>query len=86
MLPCAYVIERKIREDWAAGAPEDFAKSELDWQIVSGGTVPMAYLSVFQAITDMPNNDDPWWEYRVRNIVYNRVEASHKGQPYKLQA
>lgn len=80
-MPTAYVIEMKVREDWAQQAASQFTKSELDWQVVDhhGSPSHMAYLDELDAIADMPRVDD-WYEVRVRDLDGN-ITVLNPGKP-----
>lgn len=79
----AYVIEMKVREDWARAARSDFTARDLEWHVVDykGQPCRMAYLDMQEAIDDMPRSGDDWWECRVRDIQTNQVVALHPGSP-----
>lgn len=83
MMTTAYVIEKRVREDWSTQARSQFSESDLTWQIVDRAGVPsrMAYLYSVDAINDIPTrNLDDWWEFRVRDLN-GEVIATYPGKP-----
>lgn len=87
----AYVIERRIRDDWRQAVPRQFtnAQRESDWEIVDAHGRPdqTAYLDEHDAVMDMAHmHQDEWFDFRVRNVFTGEVVAQFLGEVPEAEA